>query len=70
MKPTELTNWLHFDLTHVIEDDFKYEFGKANQALRFALMSKLPPIFYPHVHGDEPGECLKCNSVPHERRWY
>jgi len=70
MRPTDLINWLHFDLTQVISNDFRHDFGKANDALRLKLMSNLPAVFYPDPHGNEHGPCLKCNSTPHETRWY
>ena len=75
-RPHELSNWLFFDLGQLLRTqpttNFHAEFNKINDGLRKSLFSKLPQVFYPEPHGENggPGDCSKCSTTPHERRWY
>ncbi|KAJ9611666.1 hypothetical protein H2200_004850 [Cladophialophora chaetospira] len=76
VRPNEMANWLFFDLGSAIRTkpptNFFREFGIVNEGFRLTLMSKLPQVFYPGLHGeiDGPGGCIKCLSETHDVRWY
>ncbi|OAP63346.1 hypothetical protein AYL99_02573 [Fonsecaea erecta] len=57
------------DLQALLPMDFVGGFKEEAVRLRDDLVSHLPQVFQPDVHGGTKWWCNQCNMVPHKERW-